>query len=191
MSLKQSTITLECGRNEVETKKMESFPGLFFHWGSERLCLSSALATCYKLLLECIPNSTQGTLPQISQKILCCVSYWLWTCVGGLKPTNTLKSLHWAVAHKLEEYSSLTLKLNHASQARFIDWNDHFKYWFDLIKSHYYPNTKWNCFFQTIKLRWQFCINFNVYSCVKSLVENQSGGPNYIECPKCNTASVT
>ena len=24
-------------------------------------------------------------------------------------------------------------------------------------------------------------------SCVKSLVENQSGGPNYIECPKCNT----
>jgi hypothetical protein len=26
-------------------------------------------------------------------------------------------------------------------------------------------------------------------SCVKSLVENQSGGPNFIECPKCNTVS--
>ena len=26
-------------------------------------------------------------------------------------------------------------------------------------------------------------------SCVKSLVENQSGGPNYIECPECKTVS--
>ena len=34
----------------------------------------------------------------------------------------------------------------------------------------------------------QFCLK-SVCSCVKSLVENQSGGPNYIECPKCNTAS--